>query len=41
MPIGRDVPARGVLDGAIVYLVRDGATHLELLGPGIALVRLD
>jgi hypothetical protein len=41
MPIGRDVPARGVLDGAIVYLVRDGAAHLELLGPGIALVRLD
>jgi hypothetical protein len=40
MPIGSDVPARSVLDGALVYLVRDGASHLELLGPGIALVRL-
>jgi hypothetical protein len=40
MPMGTDVPARSVMDGALVYLVRDGATHLELLGPGIALVRL-
>jgi hypothetical protein len=40
LPIGTDVPARSVMDGALVYLVRDGATHLELLGPGVALVRL-
>lgn len=39
-PLGSIVPARGVLDGVIVYLVRDGATHLELLGPGITLIRL-
>jgi hypothetical protein len=40
MPIGTDVPARTVMDGALVYLVHDGASHLELLGPGITLVRL-
>jgi hypothetical protein len=40
MPIGTDVPARSVMDGALVYLVCDGASHLDLLGPGIALVRL-
>ena len=40
MPIGTDVPARSVMDGALVYLVHDGASHLELLGPGITLVRL-
>jgi hypothetical protein len=40
MPMGTDVPARSVMDGALVYLVRDGASHLELLGPGITLVRL-
>jgi hypothetical protein len=40
MPLGSTVPARGALDGALVYLVRDGASHLEVLGPGIALVRL-
>jgi hypothetical protein len=28
------------MDAALVYLVHDGATHLELLGPGMALVRL-
>jgi hypothetical protein len=40
MPIGTDVPARSVMDGALVYVVRDGASHLELLGPGFTLVRL-
>jgi hypothetical protein len=40
MPLGSVVPARGALDGALVYLVRDGARHLEVLGPGITLVRL-
>jgi hypothetical protein len=40
VPMGTDVPARSVMDGALVYLVRDGASHLELLGPGITLVRL-
>jgi hypothetical protein len=40
MPIASEVPARGALDGALVYLVRDGASHLALLGPGVALVRL-
>jgi hypothetical protein len=40
MPVGSTVPARGALDGAFVYLVRDGASHLEVLGPGVALVRL-
>jgi hypothetical protein len=40
MPLGSVVPARGALDGALVFLVRDGASHLEVLGPGIALVRL-
>ena len=40
MPLGSVVPARSVMDGALVFLVRDGASHLELLGPGVALVRL-
>jgi hypothetical protein len=41
MPIGTDVPVRSVMDGALVYVVRDGAAnHLELLGPDITLVRL-
>ena len=39
-PIGTDVPARSVMDGALVYLVRDGASHLQLLGPGSTRVRL-
>lgn len=40
MPFGSLIPARGTLDGAIVYLARDGASHFELLGPGITLIRL-
>lgn len=39
-PIGSNVPAHSTLDGALVYLVRDGASHLELVGPGITLIRL-
>jgi hypothetical protein len=41
MPIGTDVPMRSVIDGALIYVVRDGtANHLERLGPDITLVRL-
>jgi hypothetical protein len=35
------VPAHSATGGALVYLVRNGARHLALLGPGIALVRLE
>jgi hypothetical protein len=41
MPFGSMVPARSATGGALVYLVRNGARHLALLGPGIALVRLE
>ncbi len=40
-PLGMQVPARGSVDNALVFLVRNGARHLKLLGPGIALVDLD
>jgi hypothetical protein len=41
MPFGSMVPARRAMDGVLVYLVRNGARHLALLAPGIALVRLE
>ena len=41
MPFGSTVPARSAMDGALVFMVRNGAHHLALLGPGIALVRLE
>ena len=41
MPFGSTVPARSATDGALVFVVRNGAHHLALLGPGIALVRLE
>jgi hypothetical protein len=39
-PIGSVVPARSVMDGALIFEVRNSARNFELLGPGIALVRL-
>jgi hypothetical protein len=39
-PVGSVVPARSVMDGALIFEVRNSARNLELLGPGIALVRL-
>jgi hypothetical protein len=39
-PMGSEVPARSVMDGALIFAVRNAARHLELLGPGLALVRL-
>jgi hypothetical protein len=41
MPFGSTVPARSAMDGTLVLVVPNGAHHLALLGPGIALVRLE
>ena len=41
MPFGSTVPARNATDGALVFAVRNGAHHLPLLRPGIALLRLE
>lgn len=40
-PFGMSVPAHGSMEGALVFLVRDHAQHFKLLGPGLALVRLN
>jgi len=39
-PLGMQVPARSSVDNALIFLVRNGARCLKLLGPGIALVDL-
>jgi len=41
VPFGMQVPARSAADDTLVFLVRNGAQHLKLLGPGVALVDLN
>jgi len=40
VPFGMQVPARSAAADTLVFLVRNGAQHLKLLGPGVALVDL-
>jgi len=41
VPFGMQVPAHSAADDTLVFLVRNGAQHLKLLGPGVALVDLN
>jgi len=41
VPFGMQVPARSAADDTLVFLVRNGAQRLKLLGPGVALVDLN
>jgi len=39
-PFASEIPPHAAVDGVLVFTVRNTARNLELLGPGIALVRL-
>jgi hypothetical protein len=40
MPIGSNIPPHGAADQNIVYLIRDDARDLKLIGPGLTLIPL-
>ncbi len=40
MPIGSNIPPHGAADQKLVYLIRDDARDLKLIGPGLTVIPL-